>query len=48
MVVNGSPPEAASPPPPQGGAAGGPAEPDPRRLLGDGIRDGRCVLGRSW
>jgi ABC-2 type transport system permease protein len=29
-----NPPEAASPPPPQGGAASGPAEPDPRRLLG--------------
>jgi len=28
------PPEGPSAPPPQGGAAGGPAEPDPRRLLG--------------
>lgn len=32
-----TPPEAASPPPPRGGAAGGPAEPDPRRLLGLGL-----------
>jgi 8-oxo-dGTP pyrophosphatase MutT (NUDIX family) len=36
------PPEATSSPPPQGGGAGGPAEPDPRRLLGQELRaDGR-------
>ena len=39
-----APPRSGFAAPPQGGAAGGPAEPDPRRPLGDASVDSRAIV----
>ena len=44
-----TPPVSAFGAPPQGGAPGGPAEPDPRRLLGGGVAlDARSLSRLKW